>query len=240
MRQVILSLLTGLGALCHPASAQQGVTTFGIQVKPVFPTPLFGTETRLARPSLRGAVDLEGGLAFGMSVRVGLTKTISFETGIAQIQRRFSFSLSNDTSGYSETGSFRFVGFEVPITALAYVRMGERTYMNAAMGFSADLYPSDVQQELQEGNIYVFRNRWSQVGVVGNLGVEYRSTRSGILYFGVTFRRPFGDMAIADLTYWDVRNNFFPYPMRAALNGSYITTDIRYYFHEDPDRLRRK
>lgn len=221
-------------------SAQQGVTTFGIQVKPVFATPYFETLTALQRPSLSGTVELEGGMAFGMSVRVGLTKTISLETGISQIQRRFSFGLRNDTSGYNETGTVRYVGYEVPITALAYIRLGEKAYMNAAMGFSADLYPSDAQQELAEGSIYIFRNRWAQLGVLGNLGVEYRTDKAGIFYLGVTFHRPFGDMAFADLTYWDVENNFFPYPMRGALNGNYLTADLRYYFHEDPERVRRK
>ncbi|MCC6542319.1 MAG: outer membrane beta-barrel protein [Flavobacteriales bacterium] len=219
--------------------AQQGVTSFGLQVKPVFALPYFDPLTELKRTDLSGTIELNGGIAFGMSVRVGLTRIISLETGIGQIQRRYSFGLVNDTSGYSESGTVRYVGYEVPITALAHIRTGERTYMNAALGFSADLYPSDVQSELEEGFIYLYRNNWAQFGVVGNLGWEYRTPKSGILYLGVTLHRPFGDMAIADLTYWDVRRNYLPYPMRGALNGGYFTADLRYYFHEDPSRPAR-
>lgn len=219
---------------------QQGVTTFGLQVKPVFALPYFETLTEMRRPNLTGSVELNGGLAFGMSVRVGLTRTISLETGIGQIQRRYTFGLVNDTSGYREQGRVRYVGYEIPLTALAYIRTGERTYMNAALGFSLDMYPSDVQQELEEGFIYMYRNRWAQIGVVGNLGWEYRTEKSGILYIGATFHRPFGDMAVADLTYWDVNRSYFPYRMRSALNGSYVTADLRYYFHEDPTRVRQR
>lgn len=220
------------------AWAQQGVTTFGLQVKPVFAMPYFDPLTELQRPDLRGRIELEGGIAYGMSVRVGLTRIISIETGIGQIQRRYTFGLSNDTSGYNGSGNVRYVGYEIPITVLAYIRTGERTYMNAALGFSADLYPSDVQAELDEGFIYLYRNSWVQPGIIGNLGWEYRTEKSGIFYLGATFHRPFGDMAIGDLTYWDVRQNFLPYPMRGALNGGYLTADLRYYFHEDPERIR--
>lgn len=219
---------------------QQGVTTFGLQVKPVFALPYFDPVTELQRPDLRGSIELNGGMAYGMSVRVGLTRIISLETGIGQIQRRYTFSLTNDTSGYSEAGNVRYVGYEIPLTVLAYIRTGERTYMNAALGFSADLYPSDVQAELDEGFIYLYRNNWAQLGIIGNLGWEYRTEKSGIFYLGATFHRPFGDMAIADLTFWDVQRNFLPYPMRGALNGGYITADLRYYFHEDPARNRRE
>lgn len=240
-----LTAFRAAGLLCllwavRPALAQQGVTTFGLQLKPVFAMPYFETLTELQQPALKGTIELNGGMAFGMSVRIGLTKILSIETGIGQIQRRYTFGLANDTSGYQENGRIRWVGYEVPLTALAYIRTGERTYMNAALGFSADLYPSDVQQELEEGFIYIYRNRWAQLGIVGNMGLEYRTEKSGIIYLGATFHRPFGDMAIADLTYWDVSRNYFPYRMRGALNGSYVTVDLRYYFHEDPSRIRAK
>lgn len=224
-----------------PAHAQQGVTTFGIQVKPVFALPYFDPLTELREPPLTGTVELQGGMAFGMSIRVGLTQMLSIETGIGQIQRRYTFELANDTMGYREDGQVRYVGYEVPLTVLAYIRTGERSYMNAALGFAADLYPSDVQQQLNGGYIYMYRNQWAQLGIVGNVGWEYRTVKSGIFYLGATFHRPFGDMAVADLTFWDERNRLFPYHrMRGMLSGSYVTADLRYYFHEDPTRIRSK
>ena len=221
-----------------PVSAQVGVTTLGIQVKPVIPLAYFDPLTTLNAPELQGTVELTGGMSFGMSIRVGLTNMISLETGIGQITRRYDFTISNDTSGYSDGDQVRYVGYEVPITGLFNIRLGERTWMNAAMGFSFGFYPSDAQRDVEYGRIYIFRNSWAQLGVLGNLGVEYRTERSGTFYLGATYHRPFNDMATAELTYYTA--NFFPYSMRGGLNGSYLTVDLRYYFHEDPERVRRK
>ncbi|MBL8001092.1 MAG: hypothetical protein JNL05_03940 [Flavobacteriales bacterium] len=216
--------------------AQQGVTTFGIQVKPVIPFGFFDPITTVEAPPLRGEVELTGGLGFGMVVRHGITRSISLETGINQITRRYDFTIANDTSGYSEGSQVRYVGYELPVLAMVYIRLGERTWMNNALGLSLDMYPSDAQRDLEEGRIYIFRNNWLQTGVVANMSVEYRTERSGYLYLGATFHRPFNDMATADLTWYDDR--FVPTDMRTTLDGSYLTVDIRYFFHEPPDRTR--
>ncbi|HRH71375.1 MAG TPA: hypothetical protein PLB89_17875 [Flavobacteriales bacterium] len=231
---MVACLVAGIG------NAQQGVTTFGMQVKPVFPLSYFDPVLNLEQPNLSGTIELTGGFAFGMNVRVGLTKTISLETGLGQIKRRYSFSLANDTSGYTESSEVRYIGYELPVSALVYIRLGEQTYMNTSLGFAADFYPSDVQQDIEEGRIYIFRNSWAQLAVLGNIGVEYRTYKSGIVYLGATFHRPFNTMAVADLTYYDRAAGFFPYTMRGELNGSYLTVDLRYYFHEDPERVRKK
>jgi len=237
----IALLFGGMCANVCSGLAQQGVTTFGFQVKPVFPISYFDPVVNLERPQLTGKIELTGGFAFGMSVRVGVTKAISLETGLGQIKRRYSFSTANDTSGYAESGEVRYIGYELPITALVYIRLGERSYMNTSLGLAADFYPSDVQQDIEESSIYIYRQNWAQLAVLGNIGVEYRTYKSGIFYLGATFHRPFNTMAVADLTWFDVNPNaVVPYTMRAALNGSYLTMDLRYYFHEDPERLRRK
>ncbi|MEZ4805895.1 MAG: hypothetical protein R2815_00280 [Flavobacteriales bacterium] len=216
---------------------QLGVTTFGIQVKPVIPLEIFDPVTTVERPALFGQMELVGGFAFGMSVRVGLTNAVSLETGIGQIKRRYDYSLSNDTSGYAGSGSIRYVGYEIPVTGLVYIRLGERTWMNSALGFSLDMYPSDVQNNVEQADVYMFRQNWAQIGILGNMGVEYRTEKSGTLYLGATFHRPFNDMATVDMTYVD-EQTLFPYRMRTVLDGSYLTADLRYYFHEDPDRTR--
>jgi hypothetical protein len=232
----ILTLISALALAPFKGSAQQGVTTLGIQVKPVIPLDFFDPVVTTEREHLTGRVTLTGGYAFGMSIRVGVTNTISFETGISQIQRNYRYALRNDTSGYADSASFRYVGYEIPITALAYIRLGERMWMNAALGLSLDAYPSDVQKDVEEGRIFVFRNNWAQFSTLANLGVEYRSERSGYFYLGASFHRPFGAIAVADLTYYGP--TFLPYDMRTELDGGYLTLDLRYYFHEDPDRTR--
>lgn len=55
---------------------------------------------------------------------------------------------------------------------------------------------------------------------------------SGYFYLGATFHRPFGEMAKADVTWLDRYTGLTPYRMSTFLSGSYLTVDLRYYFHE--------
>jgi len=236
LRSLLFSATVFCG-LFH-AQAQLGVTTFGLQAKPVIPFGFFGPLTTVQQEHLTGSLELNGGLAFGMTVRTGISKSISLEAGIAQITRRYHFGIANDTSGYTDSGALRFVGYEVPLTCLVYIRLGERTWMNNALGVSVDMYPGDAKKELALAQAYLFRRNWAQVGVVGNIGVEYRTEKSGYFYLGATFHRPFGDMAQADITWLDRHAGYRPYKLTTLLSGSYLTLDLRYYFHENPDKAR--
>ncbi|MFN6178880.1 MAG: hypothetical protein ACK46G_15255 [Flavobacteriales bacterium] len=233
-------LVVLLGLMCAPLWAQRGVTTFGIQLKPVLPLEFFDPLTTLERPSLSGTVELTGGMAFSMSVRIGISDMFSLETGLGQISRRYNFGITNDTSGYSEGSDIRFIGYELPLAGLVYIRLGEQLWMNTALGGCLDFYPSDVQRDVQEGRAYFYRYNWAQFAVLANLGVEHRTRKSGMFYLGATYHRTFSPIAVAELTYYGP--NFFPYNMRADLIGTYLTVDLRYYFHEDPDKtkLRKK
>ncbi len=226
-------LLTGV----HSA-AQKGVTTLGLQVKPVLPLEFFDPLTTMQREHLTGEVELTGGLAFGMSMRVGISDLFSLETGLGQITRRFDFRIVNDTSGYADGSQVRLVGYELPLAGLVYIRLGQYLWMNTALGGSFDFYASDVQRDVLEGRVYLFRRNWVQMAVIGNLGVEYRTPKSGIIYLGATFHRTFAPVALAELTYYGP--NYFPYRMQAELQGTYLTVDLRYYFHEDPDRMKAR
>lgn len=214
------------------------MATVGLQAKPVIPFTFFDPVTRLDAPPLSGSVELIGGFAFGMVVRAGLTKSISFETGINQITRRFDVAIANDTNGYAITDRIRLVGYEVPALAMVYIRLGERSWMNNALGFSADLYPSDAERAQEYSRVYLARKNWMQLGLVANIGVEYRTYKSGWFYLGATYHRPFGDIAQAELTWYDKQN--FGTTMFAGIPGSYLTVDLRYFFHNDPEKSRRR
>lgn len=216
---------------------QVGIATVGLQAKPVIPFGFFDPLTRLDQPPLSGTVELTGGFAFGMVVRAGITKAISFETGINQITRRFDVSIANDTADYAASDQLRFIGYEVPALGMVYVRLGERSWMNNAFGLSADFYPSDAERAQEYSRVYMARKAWVQLGLVANIGVEYRTYKSGWFYLGATYHRPFSDMAQAELTWYDRLN--FGTTMIADIPGSYLTVDIRYYFHNDPEKSRR-
>ncbi|MBL0125998.1 MAG: hypothetical protein IPP83_00780 [Flavobacteriales bacterium] len=234
-------LATGLIAMVPSAVAQRGVTTLGLQVKPVIALDYFDRNTAEEIDHVRYTMNLQGGIAFGMNVRVGVTNMISFETGIGQIQRRYSFRIVNDTSGFDATGTMKYVGYEMPIMGLVFIRLGERAWMNTALGASMDFYPSDAEGFMADaaGRARIFRKNWAQGGVIGNIGVEYRTYKSGTFYLGATYHRPFNDMAVADMT-WTYRGPpaISTHTVRTTLNGSYLTVDLRYYFHEDPARRK--
>ncbi len=237
-----LGILLTIGSGWAPLHAQRAVTTFGLRLKPVVPFTYFEKDAEARAEHVRYTLSLEGGFAFGMNVRIGLTNTISLETGLGQMQRRFRYTVENDTSGYAEAAPIRYTGYELPVMGLVFIRLGEKTWMNTALGASLDFYPSDVEGLLQNGSIYIFRRHWAQGSVIGNLGFEYRSDKSGIFYLGATYHRPFNELALADISYI-----YYGPPSRTArterlsVAGSYLTLDLRYYFHEDPDkrRLRR-
>ncbi len=236
-RFFLLPILLWMAVLA-PVRAQVGVTTFGIQVKPVIPFSFFEPVTTLQREHLNATLKLNGGMALGMLVRTGISKSISLEVGLDQITRRYDFSLGNDTNNYTDSGSLRFVGYEMPVVCLVYIRLGQRTWMNNALGVSMDFYPGDAKKELEYAQAYYFRRNWAQAGVLGNIGVEFRTEKSGYFYVGATFHRPFGAMAQADVTWLDKYRSYQPYRMTTLLSGSYLTVDLRYFFHEDPDRAR--
>jgi hypothetical protein len=219
--------------------AQEGRTMFGVQLKPVIPITYFNPVVTAERPSLFGQVELAGGFSFGMSVRVGITNTISLETGISQIRRAYDFRIVNDTSGYDGSNRVRFTGYEIPVTGLVYIRLGERTWMNTALGASIDLYPSDVQRDVEQGRIYIYKHDWVRFGILANMGVEYRTEKSGTFYIGASYHRPFNDMATAEFTYYGPRFQG-TYDMRTTLDGSYLTLDLRYFFHEDPEAAKQR
>lgn len=214
--------------------AQEGVTTFGIQFKPVIPLGFFDPKTTLTRPHMEGSIDLTGGLSFGMVIRRGITKSISIETGLNQITRRYNVALMVDSANFSADGKIRLVGYELPILGLVYIRLGQKTWMNNAIGFSLDTYPSDIERSWDDARLDLYRTNWIQVGVVGNIGVEYRTDKAGIFYLGATYHRPFGNVVEQQFEWRD--HSGFIHRLNGDLSGTYLTFDIRYFFHEDPER----
>jgi hypothetical protein len=227
--------------LAHSSAEAQQRTPgamFGVQAKPVIPFQFFETVSTASTSDLSAEVRLEGGFAFGMSVRAHITPAIAIETGIGQINRRYGFTIRNDTTGYEGSNVVRYTGYEIPVSGLFQVRLGELTWMSGSLGGSFDFFPSDAQKDVQEGRIYVFRNRWIQAGLLGNLGFEYRGEKSGTFYIGATYHRPFTPMATADLTWYTP--SFFPHTMRTELDGGYLTLDLRYYFPDESMRRRSR
>lgn len=72
LRASLFLLLALLGL--RNAHAQLGVTTFGLQVKPVVPFSFFEPVSNLQLEHLNSTLTLTGGFAFGMTVRTGIAR----------------------------------------------------------------------------------------------------------------------------------------------------------------------
>lgn len=240
---VVLLILMAVASL---AVAQEGVTTLGIQFKPMFPSSFFGSGAYSASSeNLNVTFNPERGFAFGMVVRHGISKNWSFESGINFVQRNYRIDFNYQRVDELQQVDFRFVGYEIPFQGLLYVRLGNQWWMNAAAGVSLDMYPSNVisQREVFQDTVAFnfvqrsYRSRWVQVAALANLGFEYRSRKSGYFYFGASYHRPFGPIGITEAF---VQSKIENAGLFYDLIGTYLTADFRYFFHEDPARRKPK
>jgi len=217
--------------------AQNGVRAFGIQFKPIFPLSIVNTDGQHIKDELNNTeldIIIERGYSIGAVIRIGLSKRWSLETGINYIRRNYSFKLSSPD--FENSGaSIRLTGYEIPITAMIFVRLGENMYMNAAGGISFDLFPTGgiVSYDRDTIEYGMLESNWGIPALNANLGFEYRTKNFGYFYIGSSYHLPFSDIATIYISYRDPGTNIFetlinPPP---TISGSYFTLDLRYFFN---------
>jgi len=226
--------------------AQENVTTFGIQFKPMLPLKFIGGEEEILREeSFEATLSPQFGMNFGMVVRKGITKMWSFETGINLVQRNYSLNITHPDMPEDKSMNYRFICYEIPLQAMAYVKLGDQLYMNASGGFSFDMYPSNVESfasSRKDTTVFDYyqktvRNGWLQYALLANYGFEWRTKKNGYYYFGVSYHRPF---RLIGVTFLEAEKNDDPARLNFSLKGDYLTLDLRYFFHEKPDRKPAK
>jgi hypothetical protein len=219
------------------------VTTVGIQYKPIIPNRYIGTfEQEFNQDNFTSTVKQTLGHSFGMVVRQGLTNSISLETGIGITQRKFNLSFAVEDSLLSAKEQVGFIGYEIPLKGLVFIRLGEQLYMNTAIGASFNYYPSDVrvQSPIKVGEYFLqegARLNRVQGALLANIGFEYRTKKNGYIYLGSSYNLPFASIVTFAMSY--------EYPPGQSLaidniRGSYLTLDLRYYFHERPNKEQKK
>lgn len=227
--------------------AQRQVNSMGFQLKPLIPNKFFNFEAAEGASNsdeLNAVWIPKVSLNFGMVVRFGFTDMFSLETGINLVRRNFTVESTLDSASVFNKTNFRVTGYEIPLRGLIYVKLGNELYMNAAGGFSIDLYPSDVFASSSEqigADFYDFElftdsQNWVQLAIEANYGFEYRTKESGWFYIGASYHRPFSRMAVSQMqATWATGTD----RSLIELNGSYFTIDLRYFFHEDPERRKK-
>lgn len=219
------------------SKAQQSITTFGLQFKPILSSEITNTESQFKQSGDIGFEILpRGGYSFGMVVRKGFNNQFSLETGINFTRRNFDLRITEDSSGFVGNSDFKYIIYEIPILGLIYIQLGQNTYMNTAFGVSLNFLPSDWESYEDYFIHYSQRESWIIPSLLANVGFEYRTYKSGYWYLGVSLHRPFMNLTEAGVGYTErdytrqVKESAF-----FGISGNYLTIDLRYFFHEPPD-----
>jgi hypothetical protein len=209
-------------------------TYFGLHFKPLFPTNAVSPKTVSENFGNYSASITQGmGYSFGATVRAGITKLISFETGINHAQRNFKLAMSiTDTAVFAQD-QVGFVSYDIPLNILIYIQLDKDTYMNASLGFDAFYNPTNVVKLTQTGGDYSFENFGSatKVGlnINANVGFEYRTREKGFFYFGGSVLVP-----TRPLFHWVsaamLQSHTDKTILAGYVNGSYLSLDLKYFF----------
>jgi len=216
--------------------AQENIITVGIQYKPVFTVDFLNTKaTTVLQNGVNFSMGLHSGFAAGMVIRRGITDTYSIEGGINYVKRTYEASASE--GNFSESSTFGIIGYEIPLSGLVYVRLSEKFFMNASLGIVADMFASDIATSGTYFTTFSLRKSVLVPGVIGNLGWEFRTEKSGYFYLGASYHNPFSNIYLTRLEY---NNNSKNEAVEIPSQGTYLTLDLRYFFHEEPIKKKKK
>ncbi len=218
--------------LNRPEKREKFPSYFGLQFKPLIPGNFLGTsQVNVNDGELFATFTQKFGYSFGANVRIGLTKLISLETGINQVQRNYNIDFSLPDSNLYAKNDFGMVNYDIPLNALFYIQLSEKFFMNASLGGSVVYNPTDVATKLalEHGNVFIHEGRrYSRVGfeMSANFGVEYRTEKAGIFYFGTSGRIPLKPIFQVAAVY---EHQSYKRVATGQMIGTYLSFDIRYY-----------
>lgn len=217
---------------------QKVFVTIGPEVNLIIPTD-FGTRKDVLYQDtmFRFAPNLS--YRFGANLRFDFSRTFSFQTGLYYISRNYTSQVGRANEIRTEivedyyNRSMNYIGFEIPVMGLFYVQLGRQWFMNNAVGFSIDFYPSSIIKNAGDSAIkYISfggRNSSFVPSMKAAIGFEFRSDNIGYFYLGGQFHRPF----IPILDGFIERTNALPYglqPAQISQSGTYFSVDFKYFF----------
>lgn len=219
--------------------AQANHVHFGLQVKPIFESGLLKTgKENLTQNNVDFNVTLKSGVSWGALIRRGISDLISLETGISYTKRKYELGITDHDADFTGISDFRIISYEVPLSLMVFIQLGERSYMNASLGYCLNIFASDIFtfDTTYFENYAVYNTRFRSA-LLANLGTEFRTEKSGYFYVGATFQRPFGDIYTEHMLYEAHGKKEDVY---TGLSGSYLTLDLRYYFHSEAIKKKKK
>ena len=216
--------------------AQERVTTVGIQLKPILGSSIINTGPQNQEvENINYTITPRRGYAFGMVIRKGFTKQISLETGINYTRKSFDLRITDDLSNLEIDDQFSYVIYEIPVTGLIYIQLGRQLFLNTSFGLAADFFPSDWDSGNSQYYHRSFRTYWVLPSLLANVGFECRTEKDGYFYLGFSYKRPFTNITTTKIGIVDDNQQIIKQSSFDIL-GNYLTIDLRYFFHENPER----
>lgn len=206
---------------------------FGVQFKPLIPGDFLGTSTTIVNTgNFTTTFTQKFGYSFGANVRIGITKLISIETGINQVQRNYNIDFALPDSNLTAKNDFGIVNYDIPLNALIYIQLSDKFFMNASLGGSFVYNPTDVATKItvEGGHQFIHEGRrFSRYGfeTSANFGIEFRTEKSGIFYIGSSGRIPVRPIFEVAGVY---QNEGYKQVAFGNMSGTYLSFDFRYYF----------
>lgn len=228
LKQILLILLVFISLVTF---GQKGLTTFGLQYKPLIPVTALNVEDLILEENgFNVEISALLGHNFGAVIRWGITNTLALETGLNYARRNFNLNANLDDT-LSGSSNFGIVTYEIPIQGLFYVRLSKEWYMNAATGFSMNFRASDVGSFTENREFsHTTAVKGLNLAYIANLGVEYRSKKNGTFYLGASLATPFQSLGAIAIFSENINNSR---TIEGKLSGNYLSLDLRYFFNEN-------
>ena len=207
-------------------------TYFGINYSPIIPSNIIQkNDVTIVRDSITMSINQKPGFVFGMEVKHDFTRFFALQTGLNFIRRTYNVYVKDKDT--SHTASLKFIGYEIPLLGLGFVRVAEHFYANVSAGFCFNFFPSDIAVS----KFYGQRYRWTQIAIMANVGIEYRNENYGNFYVGVMYQHQERSM----MTVFYFRE--YVYGKSNAyigLSGNYLSLNLKYYFPQNPQKEKKK
>lgn len=241
LKILIIGVLVSLSQVILSQKNDRFPSYFGFQFKPLIPGDFLAKSViKTGDNQFSGTFTQKYGYSFGAVTRVGITRLISFETGINQIKRNYQIDFAiPDSNLYGQT-TLSIISYDIPLTVMVYIQLSEQFYTNASLGSSLVYYPSNVGSYTAVDNKVVFsaegrRNRRFDAEINGNLGFELRTAKKGFFYLGTSGKIPFSAIYKVAAVYE------FPSDESVAvtgeINGAYLSIDLRYFFPNSKSKV---
>lgn len=232
MRAVIFTLIGFIFSITS-ITAQLGVTTAGIQIKPILPVSMFSIGSNvIIRDIYTATVTSKTGISYGGVIRIGVTDRLSIETGLHYVRRNYRINVDIENSDSYDASNFSYINFELPIQGMIFIQVSERIFINTALGIALNMWPSSIQT-IGERNFILhksFIQSRASFSFIGNIGVEWRTQKYGSFYLGTSLNNPFNVIAVTVIDYQDRINNH-NVDFITRLRGDFISIDLRYLFN---------